>query len=173
MKKASAGFSLVEVVLALALVVFAMVAMLGLVPVGLKQNRESIEETRAAHLAQTVFTTLQGMNFASFQAFYDAPPFVLSSIQDFTGTPSRDNAQIELYAVFPSGGVPLLTADRGRAAKAGDIACTVGLWFQKMPDSTRTSGSAAVLTASRVMLAVYPQDKSADGIRFQAVVGDY
>ncbi len=57
-KQSGASFSLVEVVLALGVVGFAIIAILGVIPVGLKASRGSQDETRAAHIAQSIFASL-------------------------------------------------------------------------------------------------------------------
>lgn len=49
-----AGFSLVEVVIALGIAVFALVAVVGLLPVGFAMARESEEESRAVNLLSSV-----------------------------------------------------------------------------------------------------------------------
>lgn len=59
------GFSLIEIVLALGIISFALVGIMGLFPVALKSALESQRETRAAHIAQQIFTdlsTLAGTN---------------------------------------------------------------------------------------------------------------
>jgi type II secretory pathway pseudopilin PulG len=48
------GFSLVEVVLALGIISFAGMALLGLFSIGLDTNRDSMEELEATHIAQTL-----------------------------------------------------------------------------------------------------------------------
>ena len=53
------GFSLVEVVLALGVISFALVAIIGLLPIGLASGRGSIQESRANHLADEIFATLR------------------------------------------------------------------------------------------------------------------
>lgn len=52
------GFSLIEVVVALGVVAFAIVAILGLVPTGLQTSRNSQNDSRAAQIAQAVFASL-------------------------------------------------------------------------------------------------------------------
>src|SRR5207248_1091899 len=47
----TAGFSLIEVALALGVAAFALVAIIGLIPVGLNSNQASSEQTAAAGLA--------------------------------------------------------------------------------------------------------------------------
>lgn len=63
------AFSLIEVVLAIGIVSFALFAILGLIPLGLQVGRSSIEDTRATHIAEQVFATLRKQDFGSV-AFY-------------------------------------------------------------------------------------------------------
>ena len=53
------GFSLIEVALALGVAAFALVAILGLIPIGLNSNKASIEQTEAAALAAGVVADLR------------------------------------------------------------------------------------------------------------------
>lgn len=55
-----AGFSLVEVVLAIGIVSFAMLAVVGLLPTGLKIARNAAEQARAANLVQSLAENLRG-----------------------------------------------------------------------------------------------------------------
>src|SRR5437773_8183613 len=59
------AFSLVEVVLALGVISFALVAIIGLLPIGLASGRGTIQETRANHLAEEVFSTLRSQPFTN------------------------------------------------------------------------------------------------------------
>ncbi len=52
------GFSLIEVVLALGVIAFAVVAMLGVLPVGLSTGHDAQNETRAAQIAQDIITSM-------------------------------------------------------------------------------------------------------------------
>lgn len=56
------AFSLVEVVLALGVVSFAIVAILGVLPVGLNTGHFSQDETRAAQIARSLFGSLTSQN---------------------------------------------------------------------------------------------------------------
>lgn len=53
------GFSLVEIVLALGVIAFALVAIMGMFPVAMRAARDSQSETRATHIAQQIFNDLQ------------------------------------------------------------------------------------------------------------------
>lgn len=57
-----AAFSLVEVVLALGVFGFAIVAILGVIPTGLQTSRGAQDETRAAQIAQSIFGSLAAQN---------------------------------------------------------------------------------------------------------------
>jgi uncharacterized protein (TIGR02598 family) len=54
----SFAFSLVEVVVALGVVSFAIVAILGLMPTGLQTGRSSQDETRSPQIAQDIFASI-------------------------------------------------------------------------------------------------------------------
>ena len=53
------GFSLVEVVIAMGIAAFCLVAIFGLIPAGLKTNKESVAETTAAGLAGRIAADLR------------------------------------------------------------------------------------------------------------------
>ena len=55
-----AAFSLVEVVLALGIVAFGVLAILGVIPVGLQAGRAAQGDTRSNQLAQDIFASLAG-----------------------------------------------------------------------------------------------------------------
>ena len=53
------GFSLVEVVIALGIVSFAVLAIVGMMPVALKSAQDSMRETDATLIAQRIFSELK------------------------------------------------------------------------------------------------------------------
>lgn len=55
----SFGFSLVEIVLALAVIAFALVGIMGMFPVAMRSAQESQRETRATFIAQQIFSDLR------------------------------------------------------------------------------------------------------------------
>lgn len=65
----SQGFTLIEVVLALCVVSFGLVGILGLFPVGLNSVRESIQDTRSAHLSRSIAATLRGQPYKDVNLF--------------------------------------------------------------------------------------------------------
>lgn len=69
-----AGFSLVEVVLALGLFAFAFVPLLGLVPVSLASAKQATEINRMSKITQKVAAELSQDKFANVRALIDKDP---------------------------------------------------------------------------------------------------
>jgi uncharacterized protein (TIGR02598 family) len=63
----AAGFSMIEVALALGIIVFAMMALVALIPVGLQSNQISAEETRATNLLTALEADLRNTHPSASQ----------------------------------------------------------------------------------------------------------
>ena len=96
------GFSLIEVVLALGVAAFSLVAILGVFPAAFSQNRKSISDTRAAQLARMVVSTIESQT-ATFSTI-DCFGTTLNLTSSSTGT-----AATLLYAAYPSPNQPEIT----------------------------------------------------------------
>ncbi len=68
------AFSLIEVTITLGVMAFALVGLLGLLPLALEQSRLSIDETRSAHLARMVGTTLESEPYTDARCFAESGP---------------------------------------------------------------------------------------------------
>ncbi len=99
------SFSLVEVVLALGVISFALVAILGVFPIGLAANRTSISDTRAAQLVNTVVSTIdaQCASFSSVTCF--GLPLDLATLNTATNDPPQ-----KLYVSYPSPNQPSISS---------------------------------------------------------------
>jgi uncharacterized protein (TIGR02598 family) len=64
--RSRSGFSLIEVTLALGIMAFAAVAIMGLLPIGLTASQRSTSTTAAARLAAEVQSELQQVGLSSF-----------------------------------------------------------------------------------------------------------
>ena len=60
------GFSLAEVVIALGVIAVAVLAILAVFPAALQTGHSAQDETRAAHIAQTIFPSLAGQAVSQF-----------------------------------------------------------------------------------------------------------
>lgn len=69
------AFSLIEVAIALGVAAFALVAILGVIPIGLNSNKASIEQTAAAALAVSVVADLQATPVAIPPVVKNSPRF--------------------------------------------------------------------------------------------------
>lgn len=70
------GFSLVEVVLALGIAAFALVAIVGMLPVGLKLARESDEESRAVNVLTQVVADCRAVSGEASSEIYHFPALI-------------------------------------------------------------------------------------------------
>jgi len=75
------AFSLMEVVIALGVVTFALVGLMGLMPVSIDSSRASVNETRAAQIAQRLFTDYKGQSFTG----------ITFPLYDTSGNPTGNN----------------------------------------------------------------------------------
>jgi type II secretory pathway pseudopilin PulG len=71
----SAGFTLIEVGLALGVAAFALVAIFGLLPIGLNSNQASLEQTAAAGLAASLVADLRAAPVAIPPMAKNSPRF--------------------------------------------------------------------------------------------------
>ncbi len=105
MKKPQNGFSLVEIVIALGIVSFAMVAILGLFPMAMNDSQTGRHETHAAMIAQMIVSQLRS------QAADESSFPVGTNAQDgnqVTGNMGVDLKQgTDYYAVYDEAGKPL------------------------------------------------------------------
>lgn len=100
MKHHSRAFSLVEVVLALGICAFVLVALIGLFSTGLRTGRESEEQVQAANLASQILSTRlaapTSTNLANFAipaaAMTGAYSNVFSSSDSLVGLDGRTNS---------------------------------------------------------------------------------
>lgn len=118
MKHRSRAFSLVEVVLALGICAFVLVALIGLFSTGLRTGRESEEQVQAANLASQILST---------------------SVAAPTGT-NLNNFAIPISAltnsyadVFPSAGALVGLDGRTNSTPAYRIVCRAGTNAQTGP----------------------------------------
>ena len=119
------AFSLVELVLALGVVTFCLVALFGLLQSGLLEQRQSVDQTRAAYVAQAVLDDFRGAgrdgtnavstNTNSFRFGLPFPlpgqvagegSFILNEQMEITNAPAQ-NSYVVHYRVEPP------TADEG------------------------------------------------------------
>lgn len=84
------GFSLVEVVLALGLVSFCLVALLGLFSVGIKTSKQAAEETNLAAMSSQIITELR--------ATTSSTTIALNQTYYFDNLGERTNAAGAYYA---------------------------------------------------------------------------
>jgi uncharacterized protein (TIGR02598 family) len=144
------AFSLVEVVVALGVIAFAIVAIIGLVPTGLQTSHSSQDETRAAQIAQLLFASLVSQSQTQFENIQlpvtPAAPLDLSKSTSTATAPAvqlyADNSgQLSTSAVGASYSVAIITNNSPAgfdATYANLVTISVG-WPAGAPAASRTT----------------------------------
>jgi len=88
-----AGFTLVEIALTIGILAFSLVAIMGLLPIGLKASRQSIEQSLALEMSQTVRAYLSSLPYSALPAtgsfYFDEEGMLLPAQDDETGARYR------------------------------------------------------------------------------------
>lgn len=92
---AQRGFSLIEVIITVSVISFALVGLMGLFPIALEQSRNSIDETRSAQMARMVFATLAAEDFNAAECFGPKNGGTLN-----LETIAKGSAPVVLYASY-------------------------------------------------------------------------
>jgi len=74
LRPSTSAFSLIEIVIAMGIAAFCLVAIFGLIPAGLKTNKQSLSETMAAGLASRIAADLRGTPSTTNTSFLYAIP---------------------------------------------------------------------------------------------------
>jgi uncharacterized protein (TIGR02598 family) len=71
--RGTVAFSLVEIVLAMGIIAFALIVLFALLPVGLKSNTDSIGESQAVNLMQALIADRQATAYTNASSIYNLP----------------------------------------------------------------------------------------------------
>ncbi|HSI86481.1 MAG: hypothetical protein ACAI35_25725 [Candidatus Methylacidiphilales bacterium] len=82
----AAGFSLVEVVLALGLIVFCMLTLMALLPVGIASDQQSIQQSAAANISAAVLADLKATKAGVSSTLFSLEKPVTSAVSPSSHT---------------------------------------------------------------------------------------
>lgn len=150
----SDAFSLVEVVVAMGLISFAMIAILAFFPAGLSANRSSVQETRAAQIARAIAETIdsQCSTFNNIKCY--GLTLDLTTLNTMAGSASM------LYASYPSnaaGDQPIISTN------STDSIYSVELRFDNNPAAGATLGAGK---SSLIEIRVFGKSASEGSVEF-------
>ena len=112
--RSTSAFSLVEVVLAMGIVAFALIILVGLLPVGLKSNSDSIGESQAVNLLQALIADRQSTAYSLNSSLYSLPAiatvtsqttgslYINEDLTPNTNAPPTGARYRVNYTIFPS-----------------------------------------------------------------------
>lgn len=154
----SKAFSLVEVVIALGVVGFALIAVLAFFPVGLTSNRSSAGETRAAQLARAIFGTIDSQ-CATFSGIncYGLAALDLTSLNTMSETTSSHT----LYASYPSPNDPVISS-----TQSADAIYTMELRFDNNPSAALGNASVGTGRVNLIEIRVFSTARNEGSLQF-------
>ena len=123
-----AGFSLVEVTLALGIVGFAFVTLLGLVPSGLNIFRQSVDATVGSQIIQRISNDVQQADFDTLPATAATGP-VLSYFDEQGGSVAKDSLS-RVYDVSVAISKPTALPDGSNTAPGPTSSSLAQVWIR-------------------------------------------
>lgn len=85
-RNAPSGFSLVEVTLAIGIISFSLLTVLGLMPVGLTTLRQATEQTIESQIVQKIGSEVQLTSYSKLAANFSGKTFYYSDQGDYLGS---------------------------------------------------------------------------------------
>lgn len=150
--KAARGFSLIEVVIAIAIIAVALVGILGLFPIALDAASNSQRETQAALLARTIYTDLD--------ARADTKRLLLTTTNS-TGTETKPSTfEVDLtkasdaYLAYDTDGEPMGKIDAGAFSSGKKEATFVAHVAVKPQPATPNGTNSTVTELTRIEVSV-------------------
>ncbi|GEM_PF-3681855 len=149
------GFSLIEVVMALGIVSFAIVAILGIFPIALSSNRSGMNEARAAQIVRAITGTI------------DAQSATFSTIDCYGATLNlatlkKNDPVVTIYASYPSSpSQPTFTT-----APTSDSIYTIELRFDNDPPVTAAPTNLGAGKINLIGIRVYGKSQSEGAMEF-------
>jgi uncharacterized protein (TIGR02598 family) len=156
-KQPTSAFSLVEVVLAIGLVSFALVAILAFFPNGLVSNRSSVEETRAAQISRAITGTID----SQCSAFSGVKCYGLNLDLSSLNTMAETTASNVLYASYPTPNQPVISS-----TPTSDSIYTIEMRFDNNPSLTPAGTKLGSGKVSLIQIRVFGKAHAGGAVQF-------
>lgn len=162
------GFSLVEVVLAMGITVFVLVALLAAFPIGLDAESASQRENRSTQLAQAIFTMLQSGSFTDAKCYglnidLSQIETSMNQVAPSSGAVSATAPSLLLYGSFPVSAPVSISTELDPEAEHPYV---IELRFRRIL-------SGEQVEASEVLLSISAQHKPYEAFHYASIVGNY
>ena len=113
-RRKRAAFSLVEVVLALGIFVFAGFALIGVLSVGIQSNRDSKEQLQAANIAEFICSTRRATPMTDFTVSTNQPGFPLPVLYSSAWAPTYTTNNFTAPTLLTWAGVTTTSTSNAR-----------------------------------------------------------
>ena len=180
------AFTLIEIALSLGIVGFALVGIVGAIPLAMNNSRLSIAQSRAASVAATIFTNFRAQPFGAVPYTDSATPTINLDIQTATYDPTTglDSASVTYYAAFDEVPSSAPSSDARRlhfstSAPTSGVLYKIILHFNNNPTGTlapypTTPSAPTVLhaQANAIEATITESDHPNDKFRFSSVIAN-
>ena len=172
-RRATGGFSLVEVALALGIAGFVLVGLIGAIPLASNVSQQSVTQGRSSSIASTIFTSLRTQKFGAV-SYLDGGAGTALDLNSLTTSSSA----VTYFAYFDETMTTAPANDERRlhfvsAAPTGVMAYHVTLRFNNNPPGTLApTGTTPHAEANAVELSIYSLAQPKDIYRFSSVVAN-
>ncbi len=187
-RRVVAAFSLVEITLALGIVTFALVGVIGVLPLAMTSSRQSFDRNRAAAIAGTLYTSFRSQSFDKV-CYYDlqfdpnGKPQSNASNTLNLNTLTTASSAVKFYATFldvatPAADVSDTFGSQRRlcfttGTSGGGADYLVTMRFNNQPDGMTIVPSTTVpAQANQVELNVSPISRPTDQYRFISIIAN-
>jgi type II secretory pathway pseudopilin PulG len=156
-----AGFSLVEVIVALGIVAFAFVGLLGIIPSGLSSFRQSVDQARALTALNMVASAVRNSKFdfiASGDANYSFPLF-------FSDSTTAATNPTKFFVRQPDYSLRFYLLEDGTISKSDATSAKAVLYLLIDPPGTNSAPAGNNMAAGPLKInafVVWPYRKSID-----------
>src|ERR1700730_206086 len=150
------SFSLIEVVVAIGLIGFAMVAILAFFPTGHSSNRSSAGETPAAQVSRAITETIN----SQCSAFTTINCYGLTLVLSTLSTMAETTGSHVLYASYPSPNQPAISS-----TKSPDSIYTIELRFNNDPSAALGNVSLGTGKVSLIEIRVFSTARNEGSIQ--------
>ena len=160
----SAGYSLVEVMVAVGIVSFGIIAMVSMMPSGLSTFRNSMDRSISSQIAQRIVNEARQTDFATLVGYSGNPSFEYRYFTDEGDEVKSGDSKTRVYAAFTEVTSPIVVP----GASGNFTNSSVARIRVRVANNPRTESSEEVKNSIRNVSPIFWPDRSATPSTYKA-----